>query len=131
MKKIISSILIIGLAVSVFSVSVSADVANTSGTDEKVYTDNSGILTYKDYVSENKADTAEKAIVLKNDSVISGSTSAKLEDEEVVLNNSGEKVTYSFNVPDTAWYELDIVYRALNSLTGDSIKLDFLEVTNY
>lgn len=126
MKKIISSILIIGLAVSVFSVSVSADVANTFGTDEKVYTDNSGILTYKDYVSENKADTAEKAIVLKNDSVISDSTSAKLEDEGVVLNNSGEKVTYSFNVPDTAWYELDIVYRALNSLTGDSIKLDFL-----
>ena len=110
-KKAISALLCLALAVSSFGMTeqASAKVYKKTDAETRIPTYNDSI-DYKLYM-EQYADVASatKEIVLKGSNYTTTDMDVTVEGENVVLGKEGS-ITWKFNVPSDALYEIEVEY---------------------
>lgn len=123
-KKAISALLCLALAVSSFGMTTeqaSAKVYKKTDAETRIPTYNDSI-DYKLYL-EQYADvpSATKEIVLRGSNYTTTDMDVTVEGENVVLGKEGS-ITWKFNVPSDALYEIEVEYCALDN-DGNDIQM--------
>lgn len=122
-KKAISALLCLALAASSFGITeqASAKVYKKTDAETRIPTYNDSI-DYKLYM-EQYADVASatKEIVLKGSNYTTTDMDVTVEGENVVLGKEGS-ITWKFNVPSDALYEIEVEYCALDN-DGNDIQM--------
>ena len=122
-KKAISALLCLALAASSFGMTeqASAKVYKKTDAETRIPTYNDSI-DYKLYM-EQYADVASatKEIVLKGSNYTTTDMDVTVEGDNVVLGKEGS-ITWKFNIPSDALYEIEVEYCALDN-DGNDIQM--------